>query len=123
MRLRTKLPVLTIAAALLLGLTGCPEPDGPSMIRIHNASSYDFEELQVGDHDFGPLPIDGYTEYRDFGTAYDYNYVSLTVAGDLFVLQPVDHVGEEPLGEGEFTYEIDIVDYDGRGLSIHSVAD
>lgn len=115
--------VLLTATGLLLTLGACIGNDGPTMIRIHNASTYDYQELEVGQHTFGDLSADGFTEYRDFGTAYHYNYVRLTIGGDEFIIQPIDYVGEEPLGEGDFTYEIDVVDYDSRALDISALTD
>lgn len=109
--------------AILMASTLAACESGPSMVRIHNASTYDYQDLQVGDETYGTLSAGQYTEYRDFGTAYRYNYVSLTIASDAFVLQPIDYVGEEPLGEGEFTYEIDVNDYDARALSIEAISD
>jgi hypothetical protein len=93
------------------------------MVRIHNVSTYDYEDLQVGEEMYGTLAAGDTTEYRDFGVAYSYNYVSLRIGVDEFVLQPIDYVGETPLGEGQFTYEIDVLDYDARSLSIQAVPD
>jgi hypothetical protein len=117
----------TLLAPALLSLScalaACQPADGPSMIRIHNTSSYEYQELEVGDQYYGTLGPDAYTEYREFTVAYRYNYVRLTIAGDEFVLQPIDYVGEQPLGLGDFTYEIDIADYDARGIDIQAVAE
>lgn len=112
---------LIATTALLVALAGCEE--GPSMIRVHNTSTYAYSELEVGPYQIGDLAPDEYTEYLDFGTAYDYNYVRLTIDANEFVIQPVDYVGEEPLGEGFFTYELRVVSYDDRTLEIHAVGD
>lgn len=93
------------------------------MIRIHNVSPYEYQALEVGDEFYGTLAPDAYTEYREYPIAYRYNYVRLTIAGDEFVLQPIDYVGETPLGPGQFTYEIDVADYLARRLDIRAVAD
>ena len=116
---------LISAATLLflLALAACDPADGPSMIRIHNVSTYEYQELEVGDELYGTLGPDAYTEYREYPIAYRYNYVRLTITGDEFVLQPIDYVGETPLGPGNFTYEIDVADYDSRSLEIQAVAD
>jgi hypothetical protein len=122
MRDRPGIFLVIILLAAVLG--GCkPGAGGATLIRIHNASTYDYDELQVGQEVYGALPAGAYTEYRDFGTAYRYNYVLLRIGADEFVIQPIDYVGEEPLGEGTFTYEIDVVDYDSRNLSIEAVED
>jgi hypothetical protein len=98
-----------------------PTTEGATLIRIHNVSTYDYDELQVGQEAYGTLPAGTFSEYRDFGTAYRYNYVLLRIGADEFVIQPIDYVGETPLGGGMFTYEIDVVDYDSRTLSIQAV--
>jgi hypothetical protein len=108
----------SMTLALMLAACG-----GPTMIRAHNASDLDWTSLVVGTHAFGDLQADATTEYVEFEGAYHYNYVELTADGTDFVLQPIDYVGETPLGSGHFTYEIDITDFDGAALSIEAVRD
>jgi hypothetical protein len=121
--MRKKLRFLSLALLLAGALGACESGEGTTLIRIHNASTYDYEELQVGEEAYGTLAAGAFTEYRDFGTAYRYNYVILRIGVDEFVIQPIDYVGEVPLGDGKFTYEIKVVDYDSRTLSIEAVED
>lgn len=101
----------------------CVTESEPTEIRIRNASSFDYVGLQVGDQMFGSLPAGAETRYRDFGTAFRYNYVRLEIEGDEMILQPVDYVGETPLGPGRFTYEVRVIDRAAGQLEIEVVED
>ena len=92
-------------------------------VRIQNVSTSDFENIIVGEHDYGALSAGAFSEYADLGVAYTYNYVELTADGAEFVIQPIDYVGETPLGVGYFTYQVDITDFDARALSISASED
>jgi len=91
---------------------------GPTMIEVHNISDYDYDNLVVGEESYGTLRSGERTEYRDFGVAYDYNYVSLEIDGMPFLLQPIDFLGETPLGPGNFTYEVGVLDATGSTVTI-----
>ena len=82
----------------------------PTEIRIRNVSAFNHDGLHVGDETYGSLPAGAETRYREFGTAYGYNYVRLEVEGEEMILQSTDYVGEMPLGPGRFTYEVGVVD-------------
>ena len=128
---------LTLIALLLLSVCSCskenPEhfPEGAltcgkktfkTNVRIENISDYDFEKVSLK-----PELNEGYAEeiksgekscYWAFDYAYRYAYVKLEINGEEFVLQPIDYVGETKLGDGSFTYLIDVTDIDNRYLSI-----
>ncbi len=112
------IPVIVLSAIF----AACVRPT-MTMIRIHNASRYDYQDLQVGDQHYGTLSADEVTEYRDFDTAYHYNYARLLIDGDEFIIQPIDYVGERPLGGGHFTYRIEVTNYQTRLLTITTSAD
>jgi hypothetical protein len=99
--------------------------DGATRIRVHNASDYDWTDLIVqtpgAKQKFASLAAHAYTEYRDFGESYSYAYVSFTAGGAPFLLQPIDYVGEAPLGPGNFVYEISIPDFNSRALEIKAI--
>ena len=115
----------SIYLLVLLCVAGsCAEPEASSSdIRIHNVSEFDYIDLTVGSQHFDSLPAGAMSEYRDFGPAYRYNYVRVTVDGSLLTLQPIDYVGEDLLGEGEFTYQIDITDLVAGDFTIWTVED
>jgi hypothetical protein len=105
-------------------LTGCvTDSEDATEIRIRNVSAFDYDGLQVGVETYGRLPAGAETRYREFGTAYHYNYVRLDVEGDEMILQPTDYVGETPLGPGRFTYEVSVVDRAAGQLDIQAVED
>ena len=58
------------------------------------------------------------TCYRSFDTAYNYAYIQIFIDDKEFKLQPIDYVGEQPLGIGNFTYLLDISDYRAGKVSI-----
>lgn len=116
--------ILLLAGALL---TGCfvppglcfpgPTPDerpdarpGTTLVRVHNASAFDLDSVVVGFARetvvYGDVPAGGTTAYRDAGTAYRYAYIEATAQGRRLVIQPIDYVGECPLGRGRFTYRL-----------------
>ena len=50
------------------------------------------------------------TNYKTFEMAYRYAFVELEIDGEKYTSQPIDYVGETPLENGNYTYEIDIND-------------
>ena len=62
--------------------------------------------------------------YRVYEKAYRYAYVNLYIDGEEYIIQPIDYVGEQPLGKGTFTYLIDVSDINSSyGLSIIATRD
>lgn len=121
---------ITIAVFLsvaLLGLNACRDENvttfGATQIRVHNSSEYDYEALVVNDATFDELGSGENSQYQFFDTAYRYAYVRLLIDDAEFILQPIDYVGETPLGAGRFTYVIDVVDLAGHQLSISLITD
>lgn len=107
----------------LVGVTSCdgdttglpPTGHEASLVRVENASASLMTDVTVY------LPEDrtltaaslapgARTEYREVPTAYRIATVSGHLEGDPFRIQVIDFVGEEPLGEGEFTYVLDVFD-------------
>ncbi|HEX8696947.1 MAG TPA: hypothetical protein VF746_31295 [Longimicrobium sp.] len=119
MRLPRSAPVLLLAVAFFAGCGVPPglgeEPDAPpgaTLVRIRNASAFDLDSVVV---DFfrqrvvyGDVPAGGTTAYRQADRAYRYAYIEATVQGQRLVLQPIDYVGETPLGSGRFTYHLTV---------------
>ena len=92
-------------------------------IRIRNVSPYDYDLLLVGKIFFGKLKSGKVTEYKIFERAYKYNYVRLSINDQVFGLTPQDYVGETPLGNGYFTYNIGVEDLERKILSIKAIED
>lgn len=106
---------ILLLSCILFLFSGCIDPLNPKrnvLIRVSNASPYDFNDLFVntsgGEHDYGNLGNGLTSVYKRFDFAYEYAYVSLTIDGKEFVFQPIDYVGATKLSNGEYTYEIDV---------------
>lgn len=114
-----KILILVIAMAAMVA---CSKNDGndPSAlkIRLSNVSQYDFQHIVVntstGNVNFGSLHSGQKTAYQVFEKAYRYAFVELEIDGNLYTLQPTDYVGEIPLENGNYTYQIDANDSQER---------
>ena len=104
----------TFFAALGL-LCGCPTPFGSSQgdetfIRLRNASAYEMQDVTfASDHPartFASIPAGAATEYYEVPQSYHYGYLEVHVAGQRYVMQPIDYVGEEHLRPGRYTFRI-----------------
>lgn len=105
----------------------CGEDLSKTNIRIENISDFDFCNvvLDPGNKstNYGFIERRATTCYRSFEIAYDYAYVKLFIGEKEFTIQPFDYFGEQPLGEGKFTYSIDVKDFDKGELSIQATTD
>ncbi len=101
--------------------------EGATNIRVHNASFYDFENVEINPFNeptnFGDVRRGEKTGYQPFEIAYRYAYVRLFIDDKEFIIQPIDYVGETPLGPGKFTYVLKVVDFKNRILDISAVKD
>lgn len=78
----------------------------PSNIRLLNSSGTDFSNVFAGIEDYGEVLNGDSTEYREWSIAFRIaRVVAQTPLGE-FTIQPIDFVGETPLGAGNFTYEL-----------------
>jgi hypothetical protein len=90
---------------LLIGLLVVSNVKGPvSQIRIRNSTDRNLESVEVGRGHYGSIAPGAVSEYQAWGPAYKYARVSSVADGKLMLLQPIDNVGETPLGPGRFTY-------------------
>jgi len=82
------------------------------LIKIRNNSPYVFQNVKVstggGIGDYGIVRPHRESGYEAFDFAYRYAFVSVTIAGKDFTIQPIDYVGEEKLEEGRYTYIIHV---------------
>lgn len=91
----------------------CTIDDTLTNIRIKNGSRYDFCDIKMiapdgRSVDYGTLGAGQTTCYHTYKEAYSYAYLSLTTDGATYIFQPIDYVGERPLGIGKFSYVLDI---------------
>ncbi len=110
------------------GLISCDVfGENSTLIRIHNASEYDFLRVEVNTYDepinYGTIKSDEKSRYKTFEVAYRYAYVRLFVDENEFIIQPIDFVGETPLGSGKFTYVLEVIDFENRILNIKTSKD
>ena len=121
-----KLIILTITMGIV---TSCSNDDliKDVNLRLSNVTTSDFENIIVdtgtGRVRFENLNSGEISEYQNFTQAYRYAYIELDVDGETYTLQPIDYVGETLLDDGNYTYELDLVDYgnDNIGLNINFV--
>ncbi len=105
--------VLVCMAFLLNGcLLDGYSPRKNVLIRVQNASQFDFSEVFVntsgGEEDYGNLGAGNYSIYKDFDFAYEYALVSVNVDGEILTFQPRDYDGATQLPNGAYTYQIDV---------------
>lgn len=88
-----------------------PEDDG-IYLRVLNSSSLPFRTVYISfpgaEALFENLEPGNISAYRKLDTAYRYGYIRVETGDKEYVLQPFDYVGEKPLGNGQYSYELDI---------------
>ncbi len=107
-----------ISAVLLLVLVcfGCTDRDDTvtmANIRVRNVSNINFDSVQVGEEDkiHENVAPNGFSEYLEYETAYSYDYIKITSGEEgVFILQPIDFVGEDELPIGLYTYDLNITE-------------
>ena len=102
------------AAILVAAMSGCATAVLPAepMIRLHNASPQVLDSVSASFMGkivpYGRLAPGEHSQYRAARGAYRYAYIEARVSGERFTLQPIDYVGETPLGPGRYTYRLTI---------------
>jgi hypothetical protein len=102
-----------IVAALLM--LACDSPFGPSgdvNVRVANNSSFPFDGVEVvfpeNEVDYGSVSAHGVSRYAPVETAYQYAYIEVQIGDEVLKIQPIDYVGEKPLGPGFYTYRLNV---------------
>jgi hypothetical protein len=99
----------TVAAVLgVLSVAYWPRALPKSEIRVHNASGVTLHDVIVDRAHYGDIAAGESTAYQSWGPAYPHPKVQFEVGGTRLEQIPVDHVGENILGAGRFTYAITI---------------
>ncbi len=124
----TKFCLSILIFVIGFGLISCDIfGENSTLIRVHNASEYDFLRVEVNTYDepknYGTIKSDAKSRYKTFEVAYRYAYVRLFVDENEFIIQPIDFVGETPLGSGKFTYVLEVIDFENRILNIKTIKD
>ncbi|WKV12455.1 hypothetical protein [Marivirga harenae] len=104
---------ILLFVATIIVVFGCSESNiNPAAvnIRLVNKSDFNFQNIVVntstGNVDFGDLKSGKSSDYKVFDTAYRYAYVKLEIKGNTLTIQPFDYVGETPLKNGKYSYEL-----------------
>ena len=105
---------IILLCSILFFTFGCTDNDdnGPVRIRIKNNSTITFDTVQVGavKNVYSDIEPGQFSSYLTYETAYTYNYIEIVSGDEVFVLQPIDFVGETPLEMGFYTYELDVTE-------------
>lgn len=124
---RSLFTMLVLAPALQLA--GCEDLvlfGGDVEIRMRNASTYTLLDVRVefpgGLVIYGDIDAGRSTSYRVVERAYGYAYVEAIVDGRTLRLVPIDHVGEDYLKAGSYTYELGVYG-DAQSLTHRLVRD
>ena len=108
-----KILILILAITALISCSKDDDTHNSSdlRLRISNVSEFDFSNVIVntstGEVIFEDINSGQNTDYQKFELAYRYAFIELEIDGNTFTLQPIDYVGETPLENGDYTYEID----------------
>lgn len=108
--------VTSVLLFLVLVFFGCTDRDDSitmANIRVKNVSTINFDTVQVGTEDkiHNNVSPNGFSGYLEYETAYAYDYIKITSGEEgVFILQPIDFVGETPLTPGFYTYELNVLE-------------
>jgi hypothetical protein len=100
----TAATVAAVLGVLLIALW--PREVPKSDIRVRNASDVTLHDVLVGRTHYGDIAGGESTVYQTWGPAYPHPRVEFEAGGTRHQQIPVDHVGENILGAGQFTYVI-----------------
>ncbi|SNR42495.1 hypothetical protein SAMN04488009_1594 [Maribacter sedimenticola] len=111
--------ILILIFAICL-FSNCSKDDSNNdvNIRLSNVTDMDFENIIVNTTNYGNLKSNQVSEYKNFNKAYRYAYVELNIGEETYIIQPIDYVGETPLTNGNYTYQLDLVSYNEGFLDL-----
>ena len=100
-------------------VAGCTESE-PTTVRICNDTGFEINAVAwntIYAIDF--LQVGACSDYETpTGDVYRYTSVAFRVQTDVFNIQPIDFVGETPLGGGTWSYHLTITDYASRSAAV-----
>jgi hypothetical protein len=105
-----KILVLIISITTFISCSKDDENSSELKIRLANVSQFDFQNIKVntstGDVNYGNLKAGKKSDYKVFETAYSYAFIEVEINGKTYTIQPIDYVGETPLVNGNYAYQI-----------------
>ena len=99
---------LIIFSAILLFAISCNKQEDRVLLRERNVSTEDFKNVRLYQQSMGDVDAGKETGYKEFEMAYRIAYVQLELKGVTVSLIPIDFVGETPLENGKYTFEIGV---------------
>jgi hypothetical protein len=110
--------------ALVLVFAGCTDSE-PTTVRMCNDTGFEINAVAWNTiYAVDVLAIGACSDYETPATdVYRYTAVTFRVQTDAFMIQPIDFVGETPLGEGPWSYLLTVTDYASRNAHVIARAD
>lgn len=108
--------ILLMALFTILGCEKEKETEvftGGVLIRIENTSKFAYKDIKVilsEERSYGNLPSGANSAYQPFSIGYRFAYIEFKIDNKPFLIQPRDYVGEKPLEDGKYTYQINVED-------------
>jgi hypothetical protein len=107
---------LLLVLLTLVLLSACSESEDPKpnavFIRVENSSLSDFTDVTVRSGGspvgFGAVDAGSFSDYKEFEIAYRYGMIELKADGEELRIIPFDYVGETPLANGYYTYNLSV---------------
>jgi len=96
--------LLALIAVFFAVTAVSPAASPASQVRIRNNTPYPFHQVAVNGQPYGDIDAGASSAYRTLRVAYRYASVRLVAGTRAMQLVPEDYVGEQPLGQGRFTY-------------------
>jgi hypothetical protein len=104
---RIKDDCIALKPLLLECLKAHPSKSDRVCLRIRNGTEVHFDSVVTSGMDFGSLPPHFESRYLKPGNlVYAYGRVDATSAQGGFAVAPIDFMGEQPLGEGYWTWTL-----------------
>lgn len=103
--MKTKLPFFLLCIILLTSCSNDNDTTNSLNIRLSNTTNVKFKNATFNDVNFGDIDSGKKTKYIKFDKSYSYGSVKITINDKDYGWQPYDFIGEEPLKNGNYTFE------------------
>jgi hypothetical protein len=98
----------TVAVIAVVLIAVWPHEVPKSSVRVRNASDVVLHNVVVGNVHYGDISAGESSAYESWGPAYPHPKIEFDVDGQQLRQIPDDHVGENVLGPGQFTYVVTV---------------
>ncbi len=102
-----------------------PKLDDATYIRIKNSTGLRIDSVHLAywKHTYRSIELDGYSEYQKYDKAFKYDWIDLYSGASIYTYHPGDALGEINIGNGKFTYELELYPYDQVHLTLKFIND